>query len=136
MNVEVLLKVADRIEADPDSYSQQTWGVRSACGTAFCIAGHVAVATLPPERLVWQPSMWAKDEFALVEVILDGGRTDTVQNYAQRTLDFDLEVVDEDGCYWGHLFDGDWKPVYGMTAVQALRAVAAGVPLSDVTDFG
>lgn len=42
-NLPLLRKVLDHIDAHPDEWYQATWGIqteRSACGTAFCIAGH------------------------------------------------------------------------------------------------
>lgn len=45
-NLPLLRKVLDHIDAHPDEWNQNEWGIqteRSSCGTAFCIAGHVAV---------------------------------------------------------------------------------------------
>jgi hypothetical protein len=137
MNRDVLLQVADRIEQDPDSYNQNTWGRRTACGTAFCIAGHVAAATLPPENLVWQRDPWQANSWFLDEVRDLQGRKRMVKYYARDVLDMDTEIIDVDGdieVYVGDLFDGDWEPVDGMTAPEALRAVADGASLASVTN--
>ena len=53
MNVELLKKVRDAIEMEPDMYTQDSWGLASylyndfspmlTCNTPGCIAGHVIV---------------------------------------------------------------------------------------------
>jgi hypothetical protein len=50
MNVELMLQVADVIEAHPEIYNQREW-----CGTTCCIAGHalaLSYAVQPREVLV------------------------------------------------------------------------------------
>jgi hypothetical protein len=49
MNVELMLQVADAIEAHPETYNQREW-----CGTTCCIAGHalaLSYAVQPREVL-------------------------------------------------------------------------------------
>lgn len=45
INVPLLDKVLSHLIAHPDEWQQQSWARRSACGTAYCVAGHVAVMT-------------------------------------------------------------------------------------------
>ena len=52
MNSELLNKIADRIEKEPDRYHQNWWGVETVCGTAFCIGGW-ALYLEKPEHLAW-----------------------------------------------------------------------------------
>lgn len=42
-NRELFYKIAEQIEKHPETYDQSTWGGVRACGTAHCVAGHVAV---------------------------------------------------------------------------------------------
>ncbi len=43
VNVPLLRKVLDHITAHPEEHDQREYGVRTNCGTAYCLAGHVAV---------------------------------------------------------------------------------------------
>jgi hypothetical protein len=44
-NLPLLRKVLDHIDAHPEEYEQSIFRTRTKCGTAYCIAGHVAVMT-------------------------------------------------------------------------------------------
>lgn len=44
--VDVLARTLDVVLADPDAWSQESWGFREPCGTTFCLAGHCAVTVL------------------------------------------------------------------------------------------
>lgn len=75
-NLPLLRKILAQIDAVPESWVQSTWGLvwnsltgdiiadqrrqsgqaRATCGTAYCIAGHVAVLT------GWEPSGWSMGE--------------------------------------------------------------------------
>lgn len=55
LNIELLTKVMEHIEAHPDEHDQSFWAHRSDCGTAFCFAGHAVNMTLrPDESLYWE----------------------------------------------------------------------------------
>lgn len=47
LNVPLITKVMDRIEAHPQEHDQSTWASRTACGTTYCFAGHAVEMTLP-----------------------------------------------------------------------------------------
>lgn len=68
-NLPLLRKVLDHIDAHPDEWYQQDWGIQPteyaectghdiealpapACGTAFCIAGHAAI--MSGARPLWR----------------------------------------------------------------------------------
>lgn len=40
VNVALLTKVMEHIEAHPEEHDQVDWGVIEPCGTKFCFAGH------------------------------------------------------------------------------------------------
>lgn len=40
VNVPLLRKVLDHITAHPEEHDQQSWGIKTSCGTAYCVAGH------------------------------------------------------------------------------------------------
>jgi hypothetical protein len=47
-NLPLLRKVLDHIDAHPEEWEQGSWAIQSSrysCGTAYCLAGHVAVMT-------------------------------------------------------------------------------------------
>jgi hypothetical protein len=44
-NTELLRKTLEHITAHPEEWEQTWWATRRSCGTAYCLAGHVAVAT-------------------------------------------------------------------------------------------
>jgi hypothetical protein len=44
-NTELLRKTLEHITAHPEEWDQTWWATRKSCGTAYCLAGHVAVAT-------------------------------------------------------------------------------------------
>jgi hypothetical protein len=44
INEELLKLAVKRIEADPQSWNQGEWVLQGACGTTFCLAGHVLMA--------------------------------------------------------------------------------------------
>ncbi len=75
-NLPLLRKILDKIDTDPESWVQGCWGMEwnsitgdiiadqhrqlgrahTACGTAYCIAGHAAILT------GWKPSTWSLGE--------------------------------------------------------------------------
>lgn len=45
-NLPLLRKVLEHIDAHPEEWYQSSWGIhtpQSACGTAFCVAGHAVM---------------------------------------------------------------------------------------------
>lgn len=47
LNVPLITKVMDHIEAHPQEHDQGTWASRTGCGTTYCFAGHAVNMTLP-----------------------------------------------------------------------------------------
>lgn len=43
IDVPLLRKALEHITAHPEGWNQEHWAQKTACGTAFCLAGHVAV---------------------------------------------------------------------------------------------
>lgn len=83
VNVERLTKVLEHIEGNPEEWNQGVWGARTACKTAFCVAGHAA-AMFSPGMLKWYEtfSHWEVD---VVE--LPDGETLLIYEHARDLLD-------------------------------------------------
>jgi hypothetical protein len=43
VDVPLLIKVLDHITAHPEEWDQETWAIKTSCGTACCVAGHAVV---------------------------------------------------------------------------------------------
>lgn len=57
-NIPLLRSILQQIDRDPSSWDQTAWGVRTDCGTAYCIAGHACVMTNRHVR-------WEQDKYDL-----------------------------------------------------------------------
>jgi hypothetical protein len=51
VNIPLLTEVMVKIRREPWSHDQTNWGIKTACGTKMCIAGHTAI--LAGARPVW-----------------------------------------------------------------------------------
>lgn len=79
MNVDLMLKVADHIERNPENYCQMNW-----CGTACCIAGHAVVLGDASQRnLIFNTPSYGKVDVPVGEARL------TIPDYARLLLDID-----------------------------------------------
>ena len=115
--------IADQIELEPGSYDQGTYGCKekqSSCGTAHCIAGWSAKLD------GWSPRIghgWG---------LLIRGGDDGMLEYAacEEVAGKNMGVCEED---YEVLFNVDWEPIDSMTVPQALRALADGASVSDIT---
>lgn len=106
-NADLLRRVADRIEGDPDSYDQAAWVRIGECGWVACIGGH---AVIEAGEMDWESIIgWA--EFHAIASCLLGLE--------------DCESI---------LFHAGWQPVNGMSVPDALRRLADGWPIYAVTD--
>jgi len=144
MNRELLLRVADAIEREPDSYDQATsasyriqtrdgnikdispQAARATiegleflphCGTAYCIAGHVTVQAGYAYNLKF--GWWEAGDGTY---FYDGG-----QGLRAKEL---LGLSEPQASV---LFNADWVPAEGLTVPEALRAFADGAKLSGLT---
>lgn len=125
-NTELFERIADEIEFFPESYDQQSWGTiiegakakQTACGTAFCIAGHASHLTgwLPQHPQEWDNVIRPKGDTYL-----------EVSEVARRELGLTQAEAE-------FLFDGDWKPKRKYTVPEALRAIGNGANILDVTN--
>jgi hypothetical protein len=43
INVPLLRKTLEYITAHPEEHDQRNWGVKTACGSSYCLAGHAVV---------------------------------------------------------------------------------------------
>lgn len=101
--VALMEAVADMIEAHPERYDQQQWKVETECGTAYCLAGWACQIALG--RLPWRNGVaaTARDLLGLT----DGERY--------------------------NLFVESWKPHAGLSVPDALRKIAGGASIADVS---
>jgi hypothetical protein len=52
-NYPLLWKVYEHIEAHPEEWMQAAWAIKSACGTAYCFAGHAVLIAEPTARFIF-----------------------------------------------------------------------------------
>lgn len=83
-NIELLDKVLDHIEKNPESWNQRAW----RCGTTYCFAGHAALLS------GWQPVQADRDAYWK----LQGWESEekAVEHY-QNLLDRDREWYEKNG---------------------------------------
>lgn len=106
-NTAELVAIYQYIKAHPEEWDQGVYAKRTACGTAYCIAGHAAV------RAGWKP-LWPRREGNATANCLDGPR-------------------DDDG--WLPLFDDVARDILGLTAGQASNLFDAGNGIDDIRDL-
>lgn len=105
-NADLLRRVADRIERDPDMHDQANWFCPTECGIVACIGGH---ALIEAGEYIVGDNAWF-DFSAVARTLL--GFTDLEASY---------------------LFSARWAPAEGMTVPDALRRIADGWPVYAVT---
>lgn len=134
MNTELLLKVADAIEKYPELYDQETYGDvevdDTSCGTTACIAGWAcALEGYHPvvDRLPWRD---ASSYFTYTRVAQKPW-----QAWSNGVSPHDIaqELIGLEDWAAEELFGSDWGPVEGLTVPQALRKIANGTPIDEVT---
>ena len=110
-NIEMFDRVADAIEAHPEKYDQTTFGRKTECGTAYCVAGWTAYLD------GWKPST-SGDFFCVTK----GDHRRSVIGVAHKLLGLvSYESAD--------LFDSNWCPPWQrerMTVPEALRKIGRG----------
>lgn len=155
-NATLLREIADKIETHPERHHQESWATGvfnidsqlaygeggpsdwfvtadgddiqasdtpSLCGTAHCIAGWAM--RLAGWTVVWR----TEDDGWYLDWIDTNGNVNHTPNHANigaRLLG--LDVVDA-----AQLFSTSWGPPAGMTVPDALRAIADGADIDDVT---
>jgi hypothetical protein len=88
MNIDLMLKVADYIEANPDEYDQRNW-----CGTECCIAGH-AVALSGDAVLIRRAGAYsALAGYIDVLDVLDFGSIMRIPEEARKRLDISHDLA-------------------------------------------
>lgn len=129
----LLRDVADRVEADPGTYDQGKWiylpGVEWSwtrvpvadppCGTTACIGGHLVMAALPAARLFYLGDK--------VEANVSGRAVERAVSEVAG------ELLDGSGINTAVLFHGEWRPRPGVSVPDALRRLADGATLGEVT---
>lgn len=83
VNIPLLRKVLDHVTAHPEEHNQSMWGVRTSCGTAYCIAGHALV--MSGVQLGWEDTADGYG-YATVDVTKDG---EQIHDAARRVLGLD-----------------------------------------------
>lgn len=120
-NAKLLRDVADKIEGDPHLYSQGTWGRVTPCGTAHCIAGWACelAGCEPNDPTAWEDGWLSVRKPGSTEFMPVGIAAEQLLGLS------DIEALD--------LFDGGWKPKDGMTVPEALRGLADGKLMAEVS---
>jgi len=131
IGAELLLAVADAIEANPDNYNQEDWIasdevlqdapqtkrfdalIEGSCGTTACVAG-------------WCVAINAKNK-SIRNRIKNLGDSDSVGDMAAKLLWPLLEQNEAD-----ELFQANWRPLSSKSVSSALRKIAKGKRVSEV----
>lgn len=166
-NRDLLLTVADIIDADPARYDQSVWLDNAdnfaddagtvdvdhpsihACETRACIAGHALLAATPlyvvdsivrdmVDDAVSRYRRYygddATDRPARVAIDMAGVLERLTTTYYRRGIAGSaadlLGLTDGEA---GRLFDGEWRPLRDLDVPAALRALADGADVADVT---
>lgn len=108
INVPLLRKVLEHITAHPEEHDQEVWGISGpACGTKFCLAGHVVQAT--GHQLVWMdPLDWEREVYGAEAAlaVVDDWRTVP----AVATEELGLDADQEQGLFWeAQTLDDLWR---------------------------
>lgn len=99
VNSELLNKIADQIEAHPESFNMGTWAQKDAdCGTQYCIAGWAIVKGTPKLHHYWGGSM----ESWLAKHVPPG---ETFKTYGAELLGIDLKTADILFFNWDYTVD-------------------------------
>lgn len=132
MNKELLLKVADAIEKYPELYDQETYGDvevdDTSCGTTACIAGwacalegyYPTIATLSDGEVIFGYDNVAKEPWTPFSKGVDSHVT------AQQLLELSENEADV-------LFGGGWRPDEDLTVPEALRKIADGISIAELS---
>jgi hypothetical protein len=112
VNSELFRKVADKIENQPELYCQAHIDDYTECGTAHCIAG-------------WAHFLTYGDTYAGLDKADYRPEDSRHILSAQELLGIDNLSL--------KLFHPQWKPREGLTVPQALRMIADGATVSEVS---
>lgn len=100
-----MLRVADAIEQHPEQYDQSDWKTKQSCGTnSYCVAGWAQHLCFP------------RQEFSEVTTPLCAAK---------------LLALTEDEAV--ALFSATWEPHEGLSVPDALREIAGGATIEDVS---
>jgi hypothetical protein len=100
INLPLLQKALDHIEAHPEEWDQESWGRQTACGTTACLAGHIALMD------GWTPVRYGLQFGDWVHVEKNGVRQ-TAGDAAEESLGVpDVSVYDSNNEYVGYLWSG------------------------------
>jgi len=86
INVPLLRKALEHIDAHPEEHDQRSWMRQTSCGTTMCLAATVAV--LAGHEIDWSKSLMTTGDLAHFYAVVDGR---TVPEAAQDSLGADDE---------------------------------------------
>ena len=124
-NADLFFAIADRVEFDPDSYNQHTWGRPSSwtdCGTICCIAGHAL--SLSGYEVSMKNSYTPRFTKRGQKRGIASG--DAIARRAANLLGLSSTEA-------RLLFDGGWEPKSKYTVAEALRRIGKGESIERVT---
>ena len=131
-------RIIGRIVIDPTSWEQETYGRKTSCGTAFCVAGHAVVDAKIPFEFVKRD--WL--EYPVMS-LTDPERSADIEFNAREYLGLSKKQGDE-------IFDGDNTLEDILAAIRKIEkkeakkirqkalkkaAKAARVPGDQIADF-
>ena len=95
--------------------------LEGSCNTAFCIAGTSAVLSVDKIQM----RKVVNEPFEMLSVIVDG-KSENVSDYACEQMGLSSQEA-------GVLFDSRWLPKEGVSPGEALRMLAEGHRLSEIS---
>ena len=115
--IKLFREIADKIEDHPELYDQADYEAQKDCGTAHCIGGWAC--ELRRDDLQWiTNSYYGQEDVSPLAGFFEAG-SNLLGLTGKETM---------------ILFDAGWTPREGLTVPAALRAIADGAEIADVTD--
>lgn len=89
MNKELLRKILNQVEETPEQWLQSSWGLKTSCGTTFCIAGWACVLS------GYEPIPPSNPSTRLIEYVQKEGEIFHIQDIAGRLLHLNDDQQEE-----------------------------------------
>jgi hypothetical protein len=121
--IDLMLKVADQIEEEPERYNQYYYVMDSPCGTQHCIAGWALVLSGKAQVEI---DTYTDRAWTCIFVDLETGGWEDPVELGREALGLNEEEA------W-RLFGASWKPAENMSVPDALRKLAWGADIEDVS---
>lgn len=118
INEDLLRRVLEHITAHPEEHDQARWAVRTDCGTAYCVAGHIVV--MSGWQVDWSDGMAIRtDEMTHTCGVV--GTDKTIASVAAELLGVERGECDDGLFYGGNELDDLWRIAAELTDGRVSR---------------